>query len=78
MVYEELIRRDIVESLDEFFYGVIEPNFYKSFGLGRFVCGSNGKVKPLPTAPLFKNHVAFQQSMQACFKQGGCPETLPA
>lgn len=78
MVYQEMLRRNIVESLDEFFLGVNEPNFYKSFGLGRMVCGADLKPKPLPAAPLFKDPVRFQQAMQACFKKGGCSEKIPS
>lgn len=78
MVYQEMLRRNIVESLDEFFLGVNEPNFYKSFGLGRMVCGADLKPKPLPAAPLFKDPARFQQAMQTCFKKGGCSEKIPS
>ena len=76
MVYEELIRRQIVDSIDTFWLGETEPNFYKSWALGRMVCGPNGKPKPLPAVPLFTNPAAFEQSMRACFKQGGCVDVI--
>ncbi len=76
MVYEELIRRQIVDALDSFWLGQQAPNFYKSWSLGRMVCGSNGKPQPLPAAPLFKDPAAFEKSMRDCFKQGGCNDVI--
>lgn len=76
MVYEELIRRKIVDPLDEFFLGQTEPNFYKSWALGRMACGSTGKPRPLPTMPLFPNPEVTELAMRTCFKQGGCAQKI--
>ena len=76
MVYEELLRRKIVEPLDEFFLGKAEPNFYKSWALARMACGSTGRPRPLPTMPLFPNPEAIETQMRACFKQGGCAQSI--
>ena len=78
MVYEELLRRQIVEPIDDFLLGKDEPNFYKSWALGRMMCGANAKPKPLPVNALFQNPEAFQAAMQSCFKQGGCAQPIQA
>ena len=76
MVYEEVKRRQIVDIIDTFWLGETEPNFYKSWALGRMACGANGKPQPLPAAPLFQDPGAFEVAMRSCFKQGGCKEVI--